>query len=100
MPNWDKKCSTQEYGAHDISLESCVRSKGDAAFERLLDPFEGSPVTGKSVTGILNPFVDDLFGTGGAEMEQRVLAGLKKRMFKLIHETGMMCSLQDKEFVG
>ena len=71
--NWNKKCSTQ-----DISLESCVRSKGDAAFERMLDPIEGSPATGKSVAGIINLFVDDLFGTGGTEMEQRVLARLKK----------------------
>ena len=67
------------YGTNDISLESRVRSQGDAAFERMLDPIEGSPATGKSVAGILNPFVDDLFGTGGTEMEQRVLAGLKKK---------------------
>ena len=49
-----------------------------AAFERMLDLIEGSPVTGKSVAGILNPFVDGLFGTGGTEMEQRVPARLKK----------------------
>ena len=77
-PIWNKTCSTKEYGTSDISLESCVRSKGDAAFERVLDPFEGSPVTGKSVAGILNPFVDDLFGTGGTEMEHRVPARLEK----------------------
>ena len=28
--------------------------------------------------GIMNLFVDDLFGTGGTEMEQRVLARLQK----------------------
>ena len=85
---------------NNISLETCVRSQAEAAFERLLDPFEGSPVTGKSVAGILNPFVDDLFGTGGTEMEQRVLARLKKRMAKLVQKTAMMCSSQDREFVG
>ena len=36
-PNWNKKCSTQRYGANDISLGSCVRTQGDAAFERMLD---------------------------------------------------------------
>ena len=29
--------------------------------------------TGRSVAGIINPLVDDFFGTGGNEMEQRVL---------------------------
>ena len=66
------------YGTKDISLESCVRSQGDAACERMLDPIEGSPATGKSVAGIKHLFVDDLFGTGGTEMEQRVQARLKK----------------------
>ena len=71
MPSCNKKSSTQEYGTHDISLESCVRSQGDAAFERMLDPIEGSPAKGKSVAAIINPFVDDLFGRGGTEIEQR-----------------------------
>ena len=43
-----------------------------------MDPIAGGPATGKSVAGITNPFVDDLFGTGGTEMEQRVLARLRK----------------------
>ena len=38
----------------------------------------GSPLTGKSVAGIINLFVDDLFRTGGSEMEQRVLTRLRK----------------------
>ena len=50
----------------------------DAAFEKTLDPIAGSPSTGKSVAGIINLFVDDLFGTGGTEIEQRVLARLGK----------------------
>ena len=41
-------------------------------------PIAGSPATGKSVTRINNLFVDALFGTGGAEMEHRVLARLRK----------------------
>ena len=41
-------------------------------------PIAGRPATGKSVVGIVNLFVDDLFGTGGTEMEQRVLARLRK----------------------
>ena len=51
----------------------------DAAFEKkTLDPIEGSPATRKSVAGIVNLFVDNLFGTGENEMEQCVLARLRK----------------------
>ena len=62
----------------DISLKSRARSEGDAAFECMLDPIEGSPGTDKSETGIINLFEDDLFGTGGTDMEQCVLARSKK----------------------
>ena len=41
-------------------------------------PIAGSPATGKSVVGIVNLFVDDLSGTGGTEMEHRVLSRLCK----------------------
>ena len=44
----------------------------------MLDPIPGSPATGKSVAGIMNLFSDDLFGTGGIDMEQRFLARLRK----------------------
>ena len=44
----------------------------------MLDPIAGSPDTGKPVAGIINLFVDDLFGTGGKEMEPRVLTRLRK----------------------
>ena len=57
--------------------KSRERTEMDAAFEKMLDPIAGSPATGKSVAGIINLFVDDLFGTGGTEMEQRVLARLR-----------------------
>ena len=55
-----------------------MRTEVDAAYERMLDPIAGSPATGKTVAGIVNIFVDGLFGTGGTEMEQRVLARLRK----------------------
>ena len=44
----------------------------------MLDPIEGSPAIGKSVAGTMNLFVDDLLGTSGTELEQRVLARLSK----------------------
>ena len=46
--------------------------------KKTLDPIAGSPATEKSVACIINLFVDDLFGTGGNEMEQRVLTRLRK----------------------
>ena len=92
--------STQWHDASNISIESRGRSERDAAFEKVLDLIEESPATGKSVSGIINLFEDDLFGTGGTEMEQCVLARHKKRISKLVQKTVMMCSSQDKEFVG
>ena len=55
-----------------------MRTEVDAASERKLDPIEGSPAPRKSVAGIKNLLVDDLFGTGGTEMEQCVPARLRK----------------------
>ena len=72
-PNWNKRCSKQVDSTIDISLKSRARSEGDASFERMLDPVEGSPATDTSVARIIKIFVDDLFGTRGTEMEQRVL---------------------------
>ena len=46
--------------------------------EKMLDPIAGTPATGKTVVGIIHLSVDDLFGTGGTEMEQRVLSRLGK----------------------
>ena len=43
-----------------------------------MDPFAGSPAAGKSVAGIINLFVDDLFGTSEIEMEHRVPSRLRK----------------------
>ena len=46
---------------------------------KMLDPVAGSPATGKSVTGIINLFVDDLFRNSlETGMEQRILARLRK----------------------
>ena len=50
----------------------------DAALQKMLDPIAESPGTGKSVVGIIDLFVDDIFGTGGTEMEQRLLIRLRK----------------------
>ena len=77
-PNGNNRCSTQANSTINISIKSRARSEGDAAFENMLDPIEGSPATDKSVAGITNLFVDGLFGTGGTEMEQRVQARHKK----------------------
>ena len=55
-----------------------VPTEAHAAFEKMLGPIAGSPATGKSVAGVINLFVDDLFGTGGNEEEKRVLARLSK----------------------
>ena len=55
-----------------------MRTEADAAFEKMLDPIVGSLAAGKSVAGIINSFVEDPFGTGGTEMEQCVLARLRK----------------------
>ena len=78
--NWNKTCPFQGHGKNDISHESRARSKGDPAFEKMLDPIEGTLATGKSVAGIINLFADDLIGTGGTEMEQRVLTRLRKNL--------------------
>ena len=83
----------------NILIESRARSEEDAAFEKMLDPIEGSPATGESVAGSINLFVDDLFGTCGTEIEQRVLARLRKD-FQVGSENWNDVFSQDKEFVG
>ena len=83
--NWNKAFYTQGHDTHDISLESRARSQGDPAYEKMLDPTEGSPATGKSVAGILELLVDDILGTGRTEMEQRVLGRLRKD-FQVVSE--------------
>ena len=60
------------------SLNHVSDQKWRLRFFLTLDPIAGSPATGKFVAGITNLFVDDLFGTGGNEMEQRVLTRLRK----------------------
>ena len=76
--NLEKFNSTQCHDTSNISTKPRVRTEADDAFEKMLNPIAGSPATGKSVAGIINLFVDDLFGTGGSEMEQRVLSRLRK----------------------
>ena len=55
-----------------------MRTETNASFEKMLDRIAGSTATGNSVTGIINLFVDVPFGTGGTEMDQRVLVRLRK----------------------
>ena len=69
---------TQWHDTSNISINPRVRAEVDAAFEKVLDPIARSPTTGESMAGFLNLFVDDLFGIGGTEREQRVLARLRK----------------------
>ena len=68
--------STQWHDTSNISTKPRVRKEADAAFEKMLAPIAGSPATRKSVAGIINLKEDDLFGTFGTEMEQRVSARL------------------------
>ena len=68
----------QQNGTKDAFTESRKRSDMEAAFEKMPDPKTGSPAAGKSVARIIHLFVDDLFGTGGTEMKQRVLTRLGK----------------------
>ena len=76
---WGQSTIAQKHGTNDVLTGLRERSEMDAAFEKKkkMDPTEGSPLTGKSAAGILNPLLDDLFGTGGNEMEQRVLIRLR-----------------------
>ena len=76
--HWIQGAIAQQSGTKDAFTESRERSEMGAAFEKTLDLRAGSPATGKSVAGINNLFVDDLFGTSGHEMEQRVLTRLRK----------------------
>ena len=68
----------QQNDTKDSFTKSRDQSEVEAALERTLDAIAGSPATGKSVAGIINLFVDDLSGTGGDEMEQRVLTRPRK----------------------
>ena len=86
---WKQNSITQWHDTSNISSKPRVRTEVDAAYEKMLDPIAGSPATGKSVAGIGNPCVDDLSGTGGTEMGQRVLARLRKKS-KLVLKTGMV----------
>ena len=87
---WNQNNSTQWRDTSNISTNPRVRTEVDAAFEKkTLDPIARSPATEKSVAGIKNLFVDDLFGTSGTETEQRVYPDVE-RISELVHKTGMM----------
>ena len=75
---WKQNNSTQRHDTSNILTKPRVRTEDDAAFQKLLAPIAGSPATEKSVAGIINLFVDDHFETSGTEIEQRLLARLRK----------------------
>ena len=76
--HWVQGAIAQQNGTKDAFTDSREQSEMEAALEKTLDPIAGSPATGKSVARIINLFVDDLFRTGGNEMEQRVLTRVRK----------------------
>ena len=45
--NWEQNTIAQQHGTKDVLTELRERSEMDAAFEKTLDPIEGSPATGK-----------------------------------------------------
>ena len=61
-----------------LSLNHVSNQKWRQHLKKTKDHIAGSPAAGKSVAGIINLLVDDLFGTGGDEMDQRVLTRLRK----------------------
>ena len=72
----DVLCSTQ-------SCERTWKQKIQHAatmlhLRKMLDPITGCPDAVQYVAGIIDLSVDDAFGTGGTEMEHRVLARLRK----------------------
>ena len=60
------------------SLIHVTDQKWKLHLKKTLDPKARRPAAGKSVAGIISLFVDDLFGTGGKEMEERVLTRRRK----------------------
>ena len=83
----------------NISIKPSDRIEADDAYDRMLDPIAGSTATRKTVARMNNLFLDYLFGTDGTEVEQRVLATLRKD-FQVGSEDWNDVHSQDKEFVG
>ena len=75
--HWIQGTIAWQTGTKETFTDS--REHMEAAFEKTLDPTAENPAAGKSVARIIHLFVDDLFGTSGKEMEQRVLTRLRKR---------------------
>ena len=50
----------------------------EKAMDYLTDPIAGSPAKGMKTVGVICLHVDDLFITGGTELERRVLSRLRK----------------------
>ena len=73
---WKQNNSTQWHDIGNILTKPRVRTEADVAFEKKLDPLQEVQLQENPWQDFF--FVDDLFGTGGTEMEQRVIARLGK----------------------
>ena len=73
---WKQNNSTKGHDTSNILKKPRVRTEVDAAFEKMLDPIAESPATGNSWQQSLIFLY--FFGTGGSEMEQRVIVTLRK----------------------
>ena len=68
--HWGQRAVTQQNEIKDALTKARKQSEVESAFEKNAGSTAGSPASGKSVAGIINLYVDDLFGTVGNEMEQ------------------------------
>ena len=68
------------YVLYDDKNKDCLDTPNscEKAAEHITDPVTSSPTNGRKVVAIMNLHVDDLFGTGGPELEERILKKLRK----------------------
>ena len=87
IPTRADRCCYVLYEDKPEKKESHVRSEKQAidtpnssetAVEYIIDPVTGSQAHGRTVVAILNLHVDDLFGTGGPELEEKILKRIRK----------------------
>ena len=96
----DKKAVAQQKDTKDAFTKTREQSAVEVAFEKMLDPIAGGPATGKSVTGILNLFVDDLLCDRWKRNGTTHFDQTKEKSSKLVQKIGTMLPLQDRDFVG
>ena len=68
----------KENSKHHHPLKLNSTNSCENAVEYIIDPVTGSNAHGKRVVAILNLHVDDLFGTGGPELEEKILKRIRK----------------------